>query len=101
MAKTAASGSNVSLLSKIGKVRAARVRNELVRDSWSMITGFLQDDRMASSAGRRQNLCGVFACWARIPLEHGEAVLVMHEVAVRVEKGALPAGFGLGRTDHR
>ena len=86
MPKTAASGSNESLLSEIG---ATRVRDELVRDSRSTITGFLEDNRMKSTAGRRQDLCGILARWARVPLEHREAVLVVHEVAVRVEEGGL------------
>ena len=64
------------LVEQDGKVGAARARNELVRDSWSMITGFLQDDRMASSQAAAEFVWECFACWAWIPLQHREAVLV-------------------------
>ena len=64
----------------------ASVRNELVREKWSMVAGFMKDDRMESSASRRNDVRGILECWARIPLEYREAVLMMHEVAVCVEK---------------
>ena len=37
---------------------------------------------------------------AWIPLRHGEAAIVMHEIAVCVEKRAVPAGFELRKTRH-
>ena len=56
---------------------------------------------MESSASRRKDVCGTLACRAWIPLEHREAALMMHEVSVCVEKGALPAGLRLRKTRHR
>ena len=90
MVKTAASGSNVS-----------SARDELIRDSRDVVAGFLKDNRMKSPAGRRKDMRGILACWAWIPLKNREAALVVHEVAVCVEKGAMPAGFGLRKTHHR
>ena len=56
---------------------------------------------METPAGRRKDLRGILARWAWGPLEHREAVLVMHVVAVPVVEGAMPAGFGLRKTHHR
>ena len=67
----------------------------------SVIAGFLKDDSMESRAGRRKDMHGILACRAWIPLEHREAVLAMQEIAVCVEKRAVPAGFGLRKTRHR
>ena len=89
------------LVKQEGEVSADSVRNELARDMWSMIAGFLKGDRMKSSASRRKDVCRILACWARIPLEQREAVLVMHEVAVCVETGAMPAELSLRKTRHR
>ena len=38
---------------------------------------------MEAAAGCSKKLCGLFARWAWVPLEHREAVLVVHEVADR------------------
>ena len=51
-----------------------------------------------------QNLRGVLWRFAWLPLEYREAVLVMHEVTVRVEEGAVPTGLSsakrtIGRTE--
>ena len=85
------------------EIGAARVSDELVRDSRSMITGFLEDDLMKSTAGRRKDLRGILARWAWVPLAHREAVLVMHEVAVAFWRVPCPLGLGcakrtIGRT---
>ena len=56
---------------------------------------------MKASAGCPKDLRGVLARWARVPLEHREAVLVMHEGTDRIDEGALPAGLGLRKTRHR
>ena len=45
-----------------------------------MITGFLKDDRVKPTSGRRKNLRGVLARWAWVPLEHWEAVLEQTDV---------------------
>ena len=69
-----------------GEIGTDSVRNELVRDVWSVVAGFLKDDSMESPAGRRKDMCGILARRAWIPLKHREAVLMMHEIAVCVEK---------------
>ena len=46
-----------------------------------MITGFLKNNRMEPSTGRR-NVGGVPARRAWIPLKERETVLMMHEIAV-------------------
>ena len=47
-----------------------------------MITGFLKNNRMELSTGRRDNIGGIPAGRSWIPLQNGEATLMMHEVAV-------------------
>ena len=54
---------------------------------WCVITGFLKDHSMEAALGCSKNLCGLFARWAWVPLEHREAVLVVHEVADRGQQG--------------
>ena len=49
------------LVEQDSEIGATRVRDELVRDSRSMITGFLEDNRMKSTAGRRKDLRGILA----------------------------------------
>ena len=70
------------------------VRDELVRDLGHVITGFLWDNRMKPTASRRNNLGGVPACWAWVPLKHRETVLMMHEVTVCIVEVAMPRWFG-------
>ena len=101
MVKTAASGSNVSMLSRIERSAPPVLRNGLLRDLWSVVAGFLRDDSMKPSTGRCDNLGGVPACWVWVPLKHRETVLMMYEITVCVEKRAVPAGFGLRNTRHR
>ena len=75
----------------------------MIRDMWSMVAGFLEDDRMEFFRKPPQRYVWDSSVQGpdSIALEHREAVLVMHEVAVCVEKSALPAGFGLRKTRHR
>ena len=61
--KTAALGSNVSLLSKMAR-SVPPVYAMTVRDSWSMITGFLKDDCVKPTTDPRKNLKGVLVRWA-------------------------------------
>ena len=98
--KTAASGSSVSLLSKMA-IGATRVRDELVRDSWSMITGLLTDDRMKPSTGRRNDIGGVPTGWAWISLKDRETVLMMDEITVCCINVTKSVSFGLPKFDHR
>ena len=51
-----------------GVVGTASARNELLRDTWSVVAGFLKDDSMESPAGRRKDMVGILACRAWIPL---------------------------------
>ena len=44
-----------------GKVCITCERDELVRDSWHMITGFLKDDRVKPATCHRNDLRGVLA----------------------------------------
>ena len=58
------------------------MRNELIGDARNMITGFLKKNRMERPTGRRNDIGGVPARRARIPLMNRETVLMMHEVTV-------------------
>ena len=100
MGKTAASGSNVSLLSRMAVV-AVSVGVELVRDMWCVIAGFLKDHHMEAAAGCGKDLCGFSACWAWVPLEHREAVLVVDEATDRVGEGDVEGRFGFTKTCKR
>ena len=92
-AKTIGSGSKVSfLVEQDGEVRVASVRNELIGDVRDMITGFLKNNRMEPSTGRRNNVGGVPAGRSWIPLKNSETVLMMHETE--------PVRFGLTKFDH-
>ena len=57
---------------------------------------------MEAAASCRKDLCVLSARWARVPLEHREAVLLVHDVADdvadQVGEGALPARLGLTKT---
>ena len=55
---------------------------------------------MESSASGGNDLCGLPARWAWIPLQNGEAILMMHEVTVRIVKVTKSGRFGLSKTDH-
>ena len=54
---------------------------------------------MKASTGCRKDLRGVLTRWARVPLEHRKATLVMREITDRVDEGALPGGLGSARRD--
>ena len=45
-------------------------------------------------------MCGSPACWALVPLEHREAVLVVHEVTDRVSEGNVKGRLGGTTTCH-
>ena len=53
---------------------------------------------MEAAAGCSKKFSGLFARWAWVPLEHREAVLVVHE---GVGEGAFPVRHGLTKTRHR
>ena len=72
------------LVEQDGEVRVASVRNELVGDVRNVITGFLQNDCVESSARGCNDLCGIPVRWSWIPLQNGEAILMMHEVTFRI-----------------
>ena len=56
---------------------------------------------MKPTACRRNDIGGVPARWAWVPLEHREAVLIMHEITVCVVEGAMSRWFRLPKTYHR
>ena len=60
-----------------------------------MITGFLKNNRMEPSRGRRNDIGGVLARWAWVPLKNRETVLMMHEIAVGCINVTKPVRFGL------
>ena len=47
------------LVQQDSKVRVTSMRNELIGDVRNMITGFLKNNRMEPSTGRRNNIGGV------------------------------------------
>ena len=77
-----------------GEVRVASVRNELVGDVRQVVTGFLQDDCVESSASGGNDLCGIPARRSWIPLQNGEAILMMHEVTFRIVNVTKSSRFG-------
>ena len=98
MGKTASLFFDRVLIDQDFKVVAFSVSVEVVRDMRYMITGFLEGDSMETSTGCRKGLRGVLARWAWVPLEH-RAVLVMHEIADRVDEEACWLGLGSARRD--
>ena len=82
-------------------VRVASMRNELIGDVSNMITGFLKNNRMEPSTNHRNDIGGVPARRAWIPLKNRETVLMMHEVAVSCVNASKPVRFGLPKFDHR
>ena len=83
-AKTAGLGSKVSLQSRMARSVFAGERNDLVGDVRNMVTGFLQDDCMKSSASGGHDLCRIPARWSWIPLQNGEVISMMRELTVRI-----------------
>ena len=86
--RTLGSGSKVSLLSRIARVRVVGVRPELIGDVRNMITGFLKNNRMKLTTGSGDNVGRISARRARIPLKKGQAELMVHEIAVNCGNGA-------------
>ena len=76
------------------------MRNELIGDVGDVITGFLKNNRMEPSTGRRNDIGGVSVRWAWVPRKNRETVLMMHEVTVRSLNVTEPVGFGLVKFDH-
>ena len=62
------------LVGQDSKVRAASMRNELIGDVRNMITGFLKKNRMKLSTDRRNDIGGVPARWAWIPLRNRDGI---------------------------
>ena len=89
------------LVEQDGDVRVASVCNELIGDVRNMITGFLKNNRMELSTGRRDNIGGFPAGPSWIPLKNRERVLMMHEIAVNCINVTEPVRFGLTKFDHR
>ena len=58
-----------------------------------MITSFLKNNCMEPSTGGRNNIGGVPARWAWIPLKDRETVLMMHEIAVNSINVTEPVGL--------
>ena len=85
------------LVEEDGEVVAVSVSVEVVRDMRYVIPGFVKDHSMEASTGSRNDLGAVLASWAWIPLEHREAVLVVHVVTDGVTEEALPKGLGLSQ----
>ena len=56
---------------------------------------------MELSTGSRDNVGGVPARRAPIPLKDRETVLLMHEIAVSCINVTMPFRFGLTKFDHR
>ena len=79
MVKSAASSSNVSWLSRMARSVAVSIGVELVQRH------VVRDRSLPASRGRRLRKGSVCVCLLRagpwVPLEHREAVLVVHEVA--------------------
>ena len=69
-AKTHRVGLEGVLVEQDGEVRVASVRNELIGDVRDMITGFLKNNRMEPSTGRRNNIGGIPASRSWIPLKN-------------------------------
>ena len=74
---------------------------EELRDVWYVIFRFLEHLSMETTTGCWDDLRVVLTSCTWIPLEHGEAALVVHEVAAGVIEWELPIGPGLGEARHR
>ena len=98
-AKTIGSGLEGVLVEQDGEVRFASVRNELIGDVGDVITGLLKDNRMKLSASRCDDIGGVPARWAWVPLKNRETVLMMHEVTVRSISVSEPVRFDFAKFD--
>ena len=88
--RTKGSGSKVSSLSKIARVRIAGAHKELVRDVRDVITGFLKNNCMKLTTGSGDNVSRISARRAWIPLKEGKTKLMMHEITVGCIKITVP-----------
>ena len=87
------------LVEQDGEVRVASVRNELIGAVVKVITGVLENNRMKPSASRCDDIGGVPARWAWVPLKNTETVLMMHEVTVNGANVTKPVRFGMAKSD--
>ena len=67
-----------------GKVIAISVSVDLTRNVGDVVGGFLENHSLEAATGCGEDLCGSPVSWAWVPLEHGGAVLVVHEITDRV-----------------
>ena len=58
---------------------------KLAKAMWCVIAGFVKDHHMEAAASCGKDPCGSSACWAWVPLEHKEAVLVVHDTQRHIE----------------
>ena len=70
---------------------------ELARDVRNVV-GFLQNHCVEAATECGEDLRGSPASWAWVPLEHREAVLVVHEVTDRVGEGNVKGRLGGTKT---
>ena len=77
------------------------MRNKLIGDVRDMATGFLKNNRMEPSTGRRNNIGGAPARRSWIPQKNRETVLMMPEIAVDCVNVTKPVRLGLTKFDHR
>ena len=83
------------LVEQDGEVRVASVHPELIGDVRNMITGFLKNNRMEVSTGSGDNVGGVPAGRAWIPLKKRKTELMMLEIAVNCVNVTKPVKFDL------
>ena len=87
------------LVEQDGEVRVASTHKELIRDVRDMITGFLKNNRMELSTGRRNDIGGVPSGRSWIPLKDRETVLMMHEITLSRINVTMPFRSGLTKID--
>ena len=83
MGKTAAPEIERVLVEQGGEVVVVSQGVELVSDVRNVVTSFLAED-----------LCEPLASWAWVSLDHGEAILVVHEIANRIGERDVKVGLG-------
>ena len=84
MGENGGSGLKRVFVEQDGSIVAVSAGVELARGMPNVVTDFLENHRVEASADCTEDLCGAPACWAWVPLEHGEAALVVHAVTDRV-----------------
>ena len=78
----------MSLLSSMARsLPSVEVWNWLGSDLKNVVTGLLKNHCVESATDGTQDLCGPLARRAWIPPEHGQAILVVHEVTDRDGEG--------------